>query len=52
MIGKRHIRFIGLGMMGGAMVKNFLRSGFIVNVFDVDERKTEFFKELGAHLVA
>lgn len=40
--------FIGLGNMGGGMVKNLLSAGFGVLVFDIDEEKTASLEALGA----
>lgn len=48
MIEKRHLGFIGLGMMGGGMVKNLLKAGYSISVFDIDQAKMNFFKGLGA----
>jgi 2-hydroxymethylglutarate dehydrogenase len=51
MVGKRHLGFVGLGMMGGAMVKNLLRAGYDISVFDIDQTKMNSFENLGAHPV-
>lgn len=48
MIEKRPLGFIGLGMMGGGMVKNLLKAGYSISVFDTDQAKMNFFKCLGA----
>lgn len=42
--------FVGLGMMGGGMAKNLLKSGYALHVFDVDQTKMNSFKALGATL--
>jgi len=49
MAEKRHLGFIGLGMMGGGMVKSLLRAGHEMSVFDIDQGKMNSFKNLGAH---
>jgi 3-hydroxyisobutyrate dehydrogenase len=44
----RTIGFVGLGAMGGPMARNILKSGRSLLVHDIDPRKTEFFRSLGA----
>lgn len=48
MIEKRRLGFIGLGMMGSGMVKNLLKAGYSINVFDIDQAKMNLLKGLGA----
>lgn len=45
---KKRLGFVGLGMMGGAMVRNLLASGYSLDVFDVDADKLKTFRALGA----
>lgn len=45
---KKCLGFVGLGMMGGAMVRNLLSSGYGLDVFDVDQTKVNVFTGLGA----
>jgi 3-hydroxyisobutyrate dehydrogenase-like beta-hydroxyacid dehydrogenase len=52
MANKKRLGFIGLGMMGGSMVKNLLKSGYVPNVYDIDQGKMNSFKALGAIPVA
>lgn len=47
----RRVGFIGLGMMGGSMVRNLLKAGYVPNVFDIDQGKMNSFKTLGASTV-
>jgi 3-hydroxyisobutyrate dehydrogenase len=47
----KRLGFVGLGMMGGGMAKNLLKSGYGLNVFDVDQTKMKEFKALGATLM-
>lgn len=42
------VGFIGLGMMGAGMAVNILKAGHPLVVFDIDERKTSRFAQLGA----
>lgn len=46
-MGKR-IGFIGLGLMGGSMARNLIGKGQTLNVFDIDQKKVDSFKSLGA----
>lgn len=48
----KRLGFIGLGMMGAAMVRNLMRSGYSFTVFDIDPSKMEEFKGLGATAAA
>lgn len=48
MADKIHAGFIGLGLMGASMVKNLLRSGYSLTVFDIDRHKAAALKDLGA----
>ena len=43
-----HIGFIGLGNMGGPMVRNLIRSGHSLKVFDLSEEAINFAVQLGA----
>jgi len=49
MAEKKSLGFIGLGMMGGGMAKNLMRSGYVLTVFDIDPGKMKEFKGLGAY---
>lgn len=44
----RQIGFIGLGMMGGSMVRTLLKAGHALTVFDIDQGKMDSLKGLGA----
>lgn len=46
----KKLGFVGLGMMGGGMAKHLIKSGYALNVFDVDQAKMNTFKALGATL--
>ena len=50
MVEVKKLGFIGLGMMGGGMAKNLLKSGYALDVFDVDQTKMNAFQALGATL--
>ena len=43
-----HIGFIGLGNMGGPMVRNLIRAGHSLKVFDLSEEAINFAVQLGA----
>ena len=43
-----HIGFIGLGNMGGPMVRNLIRAGHSLKVFDLSEESINFAVQLGA----
>ena len=43
-----HIGFIGLGNMGGPMVRNLIRAGHSLKVFDLSEESINFVVQLGA----
>ena len=43
-----HIGFIGLGNMGGPMVRNLIRAGHSLKVFDLSEEAMNFAVQLGA----
>ena len=45
---KQTIGFIGLGLMGGWLVKHLLKDGYTVHVYDVDPQKIEDLTALGA----
>jgi len=45
---KQTIGFIGLGLMGGWLVKHLLKDGYAVHVYDVDPQKIEDLTALGA----
>lgn len=47
---KTKIGFIGLGLMGRPMVRNLLKSGFSVSVYNRTKAKTEEFKNLGCQV--
>lgn len=42
----RRIGFVGLGLMGGSMVRRLVQSGFGLTVFDIDQSKMGQFKGL------
>ncbi len=48
---KDAVGFVGLGVMGGAMAANLLKSDFHLFVHDIDPAKNERFAELGATVV-
>jgi len=43
-----HIGFIGIGNMGGPMVRNLIRAGHSLKVFDLSEEAINFAVQLGA----
>ncbi len=45
---KQTIGFIGLGLMGGWLVKHLLKDGYTVHVYDVDPQKIQDLTLLGA----
>ena len=45
---KQTIGFIGLGLMGGWLVKHLLKDGYTVHVYDVDPQKIQDLTPLGA----
>jgi len=45
---KQTIGFIGLGLMGGWLVKHLLKDGYTVHVYDVDPQKIQDLTVLGA----
>lgn len=47
MNSKMKIGFIGLGLMGNPMVKNIIKSGFPVSVYNRSSKRTEEFKKMG-----
>lgn len=51
-MNKARIGFVGLGLMGGAMVKNLLAGGFPVTGYDIDRQKTSEFSSLGVKMVS
>lgn len=46
------IGFIGLGIMGNAMVKNLLKNGYKVSVYNRTRSKTKEFEELGCYVAS
>ena len=46
----RHIGFIGLGIMGGAITKNILEAGYQIHGYDVDEVAKQRFVSHGGSL--
>ena len=44
---KMKIGFIGLGLMGNPMVKNIIKSGFPVSIYNRSSKRTEEFKKMG-----
>jgi 2-hydroxymethylglutarate dehydrogenase len=48
MVDKKHVGFIGLGIMGGRMAGTLLRAGYDLNGFDIDRSKMDALKTLGA----
>lgn len=46
------VAFIGLGIMGGRMVKNVLKAGYIVRAYNRTVAKTEELRKLGATVCA
>ena len=44
------IGFIGIGLMGFPMAKNFLKSGYKLKVFNRSQDKAERLKEFGAEV--
>jgi 3-hydroxyisobutyrate dehydrogenase-like beta-hydroxyacid dehydrogenase len=49
---KQTVAFIGLGLMGGPMVKNVLKAGYSVRVYNRTTTKTEEAGKLGAEVCA
>jgi 3-hydroxyisobutyrate dehydrogenase-like beta-hydroxyacid dehydrogenase len=49
---KQTVAFIGLGLMGGPMVKNVLKAGYSVRVYNRTTTKTEEARKLGAEVCA
>lgn len=45
----KRLGFVGLGLMGGGMVRKLIRSGYVLTVFDIDQSKMEELKGLGAY---
>lgn len=45
----KRLGFVGLGLMGGAMVKRLVKSGYVLTVFDIDQNKMEELKGLGVY---
>lgn len=45
---KKHIGFMGLGIMGKAMAANLLKAGFTVTVYNRDKKKAQPLADLGA----
>ena len=41
-----HIGFIGLGNMGGPMVRNLIRAGHSLKVFDLSEEAINFVRSI------
>lgn len=48
MASKKKIGFIGLGRMGYPMVKNLLKAGFSVKIYDIDQHKIDDLLKFGA----
>ena len=49
---KKRIGFVGLGLMGGAMVRNLLSAGFPVTGYDVDASRVDALAAKGCRKVA
>lgn len=45
---KRRVGFIGLGIMGAPMVRNLLKKGYTVTVYDVQEERIDMLAKEGA----
>jgi 3-hydroxyisobutyrate dehydrogenase-like beta-hydroxyacid dehydrogenase len=45
----KRLGFVGLGLMGGGMVKKLIRSGYALTVFDIDKSKMEELKGHAAY---
>ena len=48
----KKIGFIGIGLMGFPMVKNILKAGYYLKVFNRSQNKAEALKEFGAEITA
>ena len=45
----KRLGFVGLGLMGSAMVKRLVKSGYVLTVFDIDQSKIDELKGLGVN---
>jgi 6-phosphogluconate dehydrogenase len=48
---KHTIGFVGLGLMGGWLVRHLLNDGYTVHVYDIDPEKIKVMEQYGAHPV-